>query len=120
MVLLDGQPTLACQTTVAAVAGRAITTIEGIAATAHDGTIMLHPVQQAFLDAQASQCGWCLGAQVLSTIALLNDNPTPSETAINQAMDRVYCRCAVYGRIRVAIRRAAESASGSSAGGAAV
>ena len=108
MVLVDGQPVLSCKTTVAEVAGQAITTIEGLATTNNDGTIHLHPVQQVFLDAQASQCGWCLGGQVLSTVALLNSKTNPSKADIDEAMDRVYCRCAIYGRIRTAIERSVE------------
>lgn len=118
LVLVDGQPAYACQLTVADLAGRSITTIEGLA-TEHGPALQMHPVQQAFLDAQAGQCGWCLSGQILSTVALLATHPEPEPDQVNAAMDRVYCRCGVYGRIRMAIRRAAELSHADIAGGAA-
>lgn len=119
LVLVDGQPAYACQTTAAELAGRAITTIEGLTTQEAEGEAQLHPVQQAFLDAQAGQCGWCLSGQILSTVALLAAHPEPGPAEVDAAMDRVYCRCGVYGRIRAAIGRAAELSHVESAGGAA-
>jgi isoquinoline 1-oxidoreductase subunit alpha len=117
LVLVDGQPTYACTTTAAEVEGRAITTIEGLTAQDAGGEAKLHPVQQAFLDAQAGQCGWCLSGQILSTVALLAAHPAPGPAEVDAAMDRVYCRCGVYRRIRAAIQRAAEVSRAETAGG---
>jgi isoquinoline 1-oxidoreductase subunit alpha len=101
-VLVDGQPTKSCQTPVSSVQGKQITTIEGLAV---DG--QLHPVQQAFIDEQTPQCGWCMSAQILTAAALLEANPNPSDDEIRAGMDRVYCRCGTYPRIRKSVRRAA-------------
>jgi aerobic-type carbon monoxide dehydrogenase small subunit (CoxS/CutS family) len=117
LVLVDGQPTYACQLTAAEAVGRPITTIEGLATVEPGAEPRLHPVQQAFLDAQAGQCGWCLSGQILSTVALLAAHPAPEPAEVDAAMDRVYCRCGVYGRIRAAIQRAAEVSHAETAGG---
>ena len=101
-VLLDGVPTVSCRTSVAEAAGRAITTIEGLA----NGD-RLHPVQQAFLDEGASQCGYCTPGMILAAVALLDRHPNPTDAQIVEAMDGNICRCNGYTRILNAIRRAA-------------
>jgi isoquinoline 1-oxidoreductase alpha subunit len=107
-VLVDGQATRSCLTPLAAVAGKAIITLEGLAQTAPDGSVKLHPVQQAFLEEQVHQCGYCQGGQMLTAAALLASNPKPTEAEIGAAMDRVYCRCGAYVRIKAAVGKAAE------------
>lgn len=99
---LDGKPVLSCITPVAAAEGRAITTIEGIAG--EDG---LHPVQQAWIDEQVPQCGYCQSGQIMSAVALLRDNPNPDDAAIDKAMSGIICRCGMYSRIRRGIKNAA-------------
>jgi isoquinoline 1-oxidoreductase alpha subunit len=100
-VLIDGQPTRSCQTAVGDVAG-AVTTIEGIA----NGDA-LHPVQQAWLEEQVPQCGYCQSGQILAAVALLNETPNPNDEDIDSAMSGNLCRCGTYPRIRAAIKRAA-------------
>jgi len=102
-VLVDDVATRACQTPVNSVIGKNIRTIEGLA----DGDT-LHPVQQAFLELQVPQCGWCMSGQMLTATAFLQDNPDPSADDIMAAMDKNYCRCGTYHRIRQAVARAAE------------
>ena len=102
-VHLDGQPIRACVTPVSAVVGHAVTTIEGLAAA--DGT--LTPVQQAWIDEQVPQCGYCQSGQIMSATALLASNPSPSDADIDAAMRGNICRCGTYGRVRKAIHRAA-------------
>ena len=112
-VLLDGQITRSCTTRLAAVAGKPITTIEAIA----DGD-RLHPVQQAFLDVEAFQCGYCTPGMVMATIGLLRAHPDPSEQEIAKVLDRNVCRCGTYPRIVQAIKLAAERMrTSSNAGG---
>ncbi len=101
-VLVDRRPRLSCITPVERVAGREITTIEGLAI---DGR--LHPVQQAFLDHDALQCGYCTPGMILSALALLEGIPSPTEEEIARALDRNICRCGVYSRIVRAVRAAA-------------
>ena len=103
-VHVDGVPMRSCVTPAAAVAGRAVTTIEGLA---QDG--QLHPVQQAWIDEQVPQCGYCQSGQIMSATALLASNPTPDDDAINAAMRGNICRCGAYARIRRAIQRAAQA-----------
>ena len=100
-VHLDGQAIRSCVTPVAAVAGRKITTIEGIAKSADD----LHPVQQAWIDEQVPQCGYCQSGQIMSAVALLDNNPQPSDSDIDNAMSGNVCRCGMYGRIKSAIKK---------------
>ncbi len=102
-VLVDGQAARSCVTTLAAVAAKPITTIEGIAPGDR-----LHPVQEAFLDTEAFQCGYCTPGMVVATVALLKANPNPSEQDIARALDRNVCRCGTFPRIVKAIRLAAE------------
>ena len=102
MVLVDGEPMQACSRDVATVAGRSVTTIEGMIT---NGT--LHPLQQAFLDEQAGQCGYCLSGILISAKALLDRNPRPSRSQIVAALDRHLCRCGSHPRILKAVERAA-------------
>jgi isoquinoline 1-oxidoreductase alpha subunit len=101
-VLLDGEAVRSCRTQVSSVEGSEIITIEGLAS---DG--ILHPVQQVWLDESVSQCGYCQPGQILSAVALLNQNPDPTDEDINAAMSDNLCRCGTYTRIRRAIHRAA-------------
>ena len=99
--------TRACVTPVAAVAGKEVRTIEGLATVAADGTITLHPVQQAFIDAQVPQCGWCMSGQIMTAAAFITATPTAGEDEIVEAMATNYCRCGCYVRIKRAVINAA-------------
>lgn len=101
-VHVDGQITRSCITMLSTVQGKEIRTIEGLAA---DGN--LHPVQQAFIDEQVPQCGWCMSGQIMRAAAFLEDNPSPTDDEIASVMNSNYCRCGTYGRIRRAVSRAA-------------
>jgi aerobic-type carbon monoxide dehydrogenase small subunit (CoxS/CutS family) len=101
-VLVDNTAVRSCITLLSSVAGKRITTIEGLA---RNGA--LHPVQQAFLDAEAFQCGYCTSGVIMSSAALLRKNPNPSETEIKQALNGNMCRCGTYPRIVQAVRMAA-------------
>jgi aerobic-type carbon monoxide dehydrogenase small subunit (CoxS/CutS family) len=103
-VLLDGQPARSCLTPVKAAAGKHITTIEGL-----EKNGALHPVQQAFLEADALQCGYCTSGMVLAGVALLQKNPSPQPNDIIRAMQGNICRCGTYPRIVHAIQSAAAS-----------
>ena len=102
-VLMDGKRTLACVTLVSMADKKAITTIEGLA----KGDA-LHPVQEAFLEEGAMQCGYCTGGMILSAVALLKDNPNPTDEQIVTGMNGNLCRCNHYVKITAAVRRAAE------------
>mgnify|MGYP000134668142 FL=1 len=102
-VHLNGQPIRSCVTPVSAVEGQAITTIEGIA----DDNGKLSKVQQAWIDEQVPQCGYCQSGQIMSAVALLKSNPNPSDNDIDAAMSGNVCRCGMYGRIKKAIKNAA-------------
>ena len=106
-VLVDGKATRSCLTPAATVVGKDITTIEGLA-DRHDGEGDLHPVQQAFLETQTPQCGYCMSGQMITAAALLEGNPSPTEGEISEGMNGVYCRCGTYVRIKDAVARAAE------------
>jgi aerobic-type carbon monoxide dehydrogenase small subunit (CoxS/CutS family) len=106
---LDGEPIRSCVTPVRAAEGREITTIEGVGSA--DG---LHPVQQAWIDEQVPQCGYCQSGQVMSAVALLEDNPSPSDADIDAAMSGNICRCGTYPRIRKGIKRAAQAMNAAS------
>ena len=108
-VLLDGERVLSCVTAVAEADKKTITTIEGLSA---DGS--LHPVQQAFLEEGAMQCGYCTGGMVLTAVALLDKNPNPTDEEIVEAMNGNLCRCNGYLKILKAVRRAAEKMRGQS------
>jgi isoquinoline 1-oxidoreductase alpha subunit len=107
----DGQPLRSCSTPVSAVEKMSITTIEGLG----DGDGK-HPVQQAWQELDVPQCGYCQSGQIMSAVALLANNPAPSDADIDQAMTGNICRCGTYPRIRAAIKKAA-SMSRSQAGG---
>jgi aerobic-type carbon monoxide dehydrogenase small subunit (CoxS/CutS family) len=111
-VLVDDQAARACTARLAAVAGKPITTIEAIA-----GGDRLHPVQEAFLEAEAFQCGYCTPGMVMATIALLRVTPNPSDQDIAKVLDRNVCRCGTYPRIVQAVKRAAGRMRTSSAAG---
>jgi isoquinoline 1-oxidoreductase alpha subunit len=102
-VHLDGSPVRACLTPARAAAGKAVTTIEGL------GTpTSLHPLQQAWIEHDVPQCGYCQAGQLMSAAALLARNPAPSDADIDTAMRGNLCRCGTYIRIRAAIHSAAE------------
>jgi aerobic-type carbon monoxide dehydrogenase small subunit (CoxS/CutS family) len=103
-VLVDGKATRACQATVSQMDGKKIRTIEGLA---KDGK--LHPVQQAFLDANAFQCGYCTCGMILAAVALLEEHPAPTDGQLLAAMYGNICRCGAYNSIRAAIHQAAET-----------
>lgn len=104
-VHLDGVATRACVTAVAAAAGRRLTTIEGLSAVGN------HPVQQAWLEIDVPQCGYCQAGQIMTAAALLARTPNPSDEEITAAMNGNICRCGTYVRIRQAVRRATELAA---------
>ena len=104
-VLLDNRATLSCLTPVRAAEGRKIVTIEGLA---QNGT--LHPVQQAFLEEGAVQCGYCTPGIILQTVALIEAHPKPTDAEIVTGLNGNLCRCADYHRIFAAVRRAADAA----------
>jgi aerobic-type carbon monoxide dehydrogenase small subunit (CoxS/CutS family) len=101
-VLMDGRRTLSCVTPVGMADGKKITTIEGLA----DGE-NLHPIQQAFLDEGAMQCGYCTSGMILAAAALLKANPNPTDEQIKEGMNGNICRCNGYTKIINAVRRAA-------------
>lgn len=109
-VHLNGAAVRSCLVPLAAVAGADIRTIEGLAGTDEDGEIRLHPVQQAFIDHQVPQCGWCMSGQIMQAASFLAQSQQPSEEEIVRAMSGNYCRCGCYVRIRQAIQQAAEMA----------
>lgn len=98
---VNGQPLRSCSTPLAFAAGKRVTTIEGLS----DGD--LHPVQQAWIEHNVPQCGYCQSGQVMSAVALLSSNPAPDDAAIDSAMSGNLCRCGTYGRVRKAVHRAA-------------
>ena len=102
-VLLDGKPVYACITLVGQVRGRSVLTVEGLAS---DGR--LDPVQQAFLDEDGGQCGYCTPGFLMSARALLDANPHPSDAGIREALSGNLCRCNAYGRILQSVRTAAD------------
>jgi aerobic-type carbon monoxide dehydrogenase small subunit (CoxS/CutS family) len=111
-VLVGGQPARSCITAAGAVAGRQVLTIEGLA---EDGR--LHPLQQAFLDADALQCGYCTPGMIMSALGLLLECAEPSDEQIIRAMQGNICRCGAYTRIARAIRQAAAELRASPAPG---
>lgn len=104
---LDGQPIRSCVTPVSAVAGKSVTTIEGVA----DSNGDLHAVQRAWIDHQVPQCGYCQSGQIMSAVALLKRQPNPSDADIDVAMSGNVCRCGMYGRIRKAVKQAAQAST---------
>jgi aerobic-type carbon monoxide dehydrogenase small subunit (CoxS/CutS family) len=106
-VIIEGEAVRSCVRRVSTVAGREITTLEGLSL---NGT--LHPVQQAWIDEQVPQCGFCQNGQMLTAKALLDKNPDPTDAEIREAMARTLCRCMTYYRVQAAIRRAASAGQG--------
>jgi aerobic-type carbon monoxide dehydrogenase small subunit (CoxS/CutS family) len=104
MVLIDGSPAYSCTREMATVAGKAVTTVEGLAKNGG-----LHPLQQALLDEQAGQCGYCLPGIVISAVALLEKNKSPSRADIIAALDPHLCRCGIHNRVIRAVQNAAGS-----------
>jgi nicotinate dehydrogenase subunit A len=102
MVLIDGKPEYACARETGSVTGRAITTIEGLGTPEN-----LHPVQRAFLEEQAGQCGYCLSGIIISAKALLDHNPNPTRADVVAALDKHLCRCGTHTRIIAAVQKAA-------------
>ena len=103
-VLLDGRSVQSWNTPLSAAQGRHITTIEGLG-----GSGSLHPLQQAFIDEQAGQCGYCLSGILMGAAALLSRNPAPSDAEIRSALDTHLCRCGSHERIVRAVRRASQT-----------
>jgi len=102
MVLIDGQASYACAREIGSLANKTVTTIEGLGTPDKP-----HPLQQAFLQEQAGQCGYCLSGIIISAAALLAQNPQPSRADIVAALDRHLCRCGTHTRIIAAVQRAA-------------
>jgi isoquinoline 1-oxidoreductase subunit alpha len=100
-VLIDGQAMRSCSIALSDVAGKAVTTIEGLSAEGN------HPVQLAWIEFDVPQCGYCQSGQIMAAVALLKDKPKPTDADINREMTNI-CRCGTYPRIRAAIHRAAE------------
>ena len=105
-VLADGKPIRSCVTPALAVVNTKITTLEGLGSVSDP-----HPLQKAFIDEQAAQCGYCIAGMLMSAKALLDETPHPSEAEIRQALDGNLCRCGTHNRIIRAIRRAAKEVS---------
>ena len=108
-VHVDGEATRSCMTLVSNVEGKEIRTIEGLATIDENEEEILHPVQQAFVDEQVPQCSWCMSGQMMTAVAFLEQNETPSEEEIVEAMAENYCRCGCYVRIKAAVVRAAQT-----------
>lgn len=102
-VLVDGRAIRACTTTAAAVEGRIITTLEGLGTPEHP-----HPVQKAFIEKQAAQCGYCVNGMIIATVALLSNRPQADEADIRAALSHQLCRCGTHMEILAAARRARE------------
>ena len=109
-VHLDGAPVRSCSTPLSAAAGKSVTTIEGLAVNG-----ALTPVQQAWVDLDVPQCGYCQAGQIMSAEALLAKNAMPTDADIDAAMSGNYCRCGTYNRIRAAIHTAAKAKQGEQA-----
>ena len=107
MVLIDGKPEHSCSREVTTVAGKAITTVEGLPSNG-----ALHPLQQALLDEQAGQCGYCLSGILISATALLAKTPKPSRADIIAALDPHLCRCGIHNRIIRAVQKAGTAMAG--------
>lgn len=103
-VHLNGAPVRSCVTPARVAEGQRVTTIEGLAAGG-----ALHPLQQAWIEEQVPQCGYCQSGQLMAAAALLRANPAPDDAAIDAAMSGIVCRCGTYGRIRKGIKRAADT-----------
>jgi aerobic-type carbon monoxide dehydrogenase small subunit (CoxS/CutS family) len=102
-VIIDGEPVRSCVTPVASAAGRSVTTLEGLAQNGQPNRL-----QQAFIDEQAAQCGYCTSGMILQAQALLDRNPQPTEAQVRAALEGNLCRCGVHNRIVKAVMRAAK------------
>jgi nicotinate dehydrogenase subunit A len=103
-VLVDGRPVRSCVTEIGSLAGAEITTLEGL------GTIdKPHPLQAAFIDEQAAQCGYCINGMIMSAKALLDDTPRPTEAQVRDGLADNLCRCGTHNRIVRAVLRAAQT-----------
>jgi nicotinate dehydrogenase subunit A len=107
VVLVDGAPAYACTLRIADAVGRKVTTVEGLA---RDGEP--HPLQRAFLEEQAAQCGYCVPGMLMRAAALLEENPSPDDAAVRSALEPQLCRCGSHNRIVRAVLRAAEAMKG--------
>jgi len=107
MVIIDGKPVQSCDVPVSAVVGKQITTVEALGS-----DDALHPLQQAFIDEQAAQCGYCASGILMAAKALLDANPDPDDAAIRIALEGNLCRCGTHGRILRAIKNAAKTMRG--------
>jgi len=105
MVLIDGQASLSCVVPASTAAGKTITTLAGLA----DENGSLHPLQQAFIDEQAAQCGYCTNGMIISAASLLKNNTNPGETEIRQALQTNLCRCGTQSRVIRAVKRAVKN-----------
>ncbi len=103
-VLIKGETVRSCTRPISSVQGADITTLEGLS---KEG--VLHPIQQAWIDEQVPQCGFCQNGQIMAAKALLDRNPSPSDAQIREAMNSTLCRCMTYYRVQTAIKRAAKS-----------
>ena len=102
-VLIDGAPTRSCQAPLGSLAGRSVTTIEALAQNGKP-----HPVQQAWIDLDVPQCGYCQSGMIMAVVALLRDKPKPTDADIDAAITNI-CRCGTYQRVRAAIHAAAKA-----------
>ncbi len=107
MVLMDGKPEYSCSREVSTVSGKSVTTVEGLS-----GNGGMHPLQQALLDEQAGQCGYCLSGILISAAALLENNPKPSRADVIAALDPHLCRCGIHNRVIRAVQKAGAVLSG--------
>ena len=105
-VVIDGKAVRSCVTPLSAVTGKAVTTIEGLGSAAAP-----HPLQKAFVEEQAAQCGYCANGMIMTAKTLLDKNPRPTEAQIRKALAANYCRCGTHNRIVRAIQRAAKEAA---------
>jgi len=101
MVLIDGEPAYSCTREIETLAGKTVTTVEGLSSNG-----ALSPLQQAFLDEQAGQCGYCLSGILVAATALLQKNPKPSRADIVEALDPHLCRCGIHNRVVRAVQKA--------------
>jgi len=106
-VHVDGSPVRSCMARLEEVAGKKVLTIEGLAASGPRGEKGLHPVQEAWLEANVPQCGYCQAGQIMSTVALLRKKPDPTDDDIDHVLSANLCRCGTYPRIRKAVHLAA-------------
>ncbi len=104
MILIDNKATLSCMVNLEGIEGKTITTLAGLSAKSGK----LHPVQQAFIEEQAAQCGYCTNGMIISAVSLLKDNSSPSEAEIRQALQINLCRCGTQSRVIKAVKKASK------------